>query len=129
MPEVSSVNNLSQQLIDDALKNFSSDAQKLVPSDKQASWFAYGGSVVRFSLTFLAGKGVGWASGVTGDEQTMITWLVVAGAMLLWSLAQKKVAAIRTWWATRASAAVSAHATQLAGIPVAVPVEPPPNKV
>jgi len=125
----SNVAGLPREVVDAALASTAEQVKRLVPSDTSASIFQYGGSVLRAFIAFEAGQHVDWALNVSGDEANLIGGILAVLAVVGWGLVKEKWAAWRTNQVARASAAASAQATAIAGVPTAVPLEPPPNKI
>lgn len=129
MQESSNVYGLPRSVFDAALNQTALSVKTLVPSDASAGAFQYGGSIARTLIAFAAGNRVGWALGVTGDEATLIGGIAGVLLVLVWSVVHQRWAAWRTNQVAKASAAASAAATIIAGVPQAVTLEPPPNKI
>ena len=120
---------LPRAVVDAALKDTAAEVTQLVGSTPNSNLYQYGGAIARTAVAFYAGRGVGWALDVSGDEATLIGGILACLLVLAWSVMQKKWAAWRTNQTAKASAAASAQATILAGAARTVVLEPPPAKV
>jgi hypothetical protein len=132
MAEVQFDNDLAglpREVADEALKNTAASVLKLLPSDASASLYQHGGTIARAAIAFYAGRKVGWALDITGDEATLIGGIGAIVLVVAWGIIKNRWAAWRTHEAAKASAAASAKATMMLGEPTAVALEPPPNKV
>lgn len=120
---------LPREVVDAALMNTADQVKQLLPSDASASLYQHGGTIARALIAFYAGRKVGWALDVTADEATIIGGCLAILGVVAWGIVKNRWAAWRTYQAAKASAAASAAATNITGIPTAVPLEPPPNKI
>lgn len=84
---------------------------QIIPGVPNSAWAPIVLGQLRTIGALLSGAGFAWGKYVSGDEATMIFWIVIGTGALVWSGWQKVTSELAKYRAAAASADASAHAT------------------
>lgn len=107
-----------------AIQDTAARVNTLVASTPGVAWQTIAGMLVRWGIGVWGAHYATVAETVTGETYQKVVGIVAVLLVLLWSWLQKKWQAWRENETAKASSGASAKATQIAGAPVAVPVQP-----